>query len=265
MKHIVIRTESRNSFFLMHEAVDRFSAIFEQSLIMKKPIICLGLLLLFSSLVYAQSKKGLEGSIIFNFQATGGGPEFETARLFMPTGYVFKVKGASMRMSMQGGMVAAMVGDLIVNAKTNEQYMVMPATKTAMRLPQDEAIKPGAGQADFAVTEGGDARKIQGYDCFHYIIELKDQPGASIELWLTEEIQLKIPRKSNTSPLAQVGKYGLNGFPLRMLMLQEGIQVSIEAIEIVREPLDDRLFEVPKGYTVTDFNRESLDMGADND
>lgn len=232
---------------------------------MKKSSILLGLLLLLSSFLHGQSKKGFEGSIQFNFQAEGGGPEFESAKLFMPTGYILKVKGASMRMSMEGGMIVAMVGDLIVNAKTKEQYMLMEATQTAMRLPQEEAPKAGTEEADFTVTEGGDVRKIQGYDCFHYIIELKDQPGSSIELWLTEEIQLKMPSRNNISPLAQVGKYGLKGFPLRMVILQDGIQVSMEAIEIVREPMDDSLFEVPKGYTITDFNMESLDMGADND
>lgn len=231
---------------------------------MTKSTILVGLLLLLSSVVPAQSKKVFEGSIAFNFKLEGGGAEMEVAQAFMPTGYIFKIKGESLRMTMQGGM-SAMASDLVVNAKTKEQYMLMEATMSAMRIPVDDEASAQSEQASFTVSEGGDTRKIQGYLCQHYIVHLKDQPGTTIEMWLTEEIKLKIPRKSNSSPLSQVGKYGLSGFPLRMVIDQAGMLVSMEAVEIKVEKLADSLFEVPGGYTITEYSPDAMDEGAGHD
>ncbi len=223
------------------------------------------LFLLLNTSVQAQNKRVFEGNIRFNFEVEGAGEELEQAKVFMPTGYIFNIKGESMRMSMLGGLAAAMGGDLIVNAKKKEQYMLMSATKTAMRIPMDEPETSGADQPGFTVTEGGDERVIQGYKCFHYVVVIPGRPESTIEMWLTEEIKLKMPRKNNSSLLMQAGKYGLNGFPLRMVVSQQGMLVRMEAVEIVKVDLPDSLFEIPKEYTVTDFNPDALDLSDDND
>lgn len=233
----------------------------DKSYVMKKML--LSLLLAFSAFtIQAQSTKNFEGSIVFSFEISGGGEELEMAKAFMPTGYLFRVKGENVRMTMQGGMMSAMMGDILVIAAKEQTYMVNDASKSAMLMPKEENKQ--ADNADkFDVEEGADARTVVGMPCKHFIVRSKD--GELIgEYWVTDAFQVKVPKsKSAGNILTQGSNFGVKGFPLRVVMNQQGMQIVMEAKEVKAEKLSSSLFEVPKGYTVSDFNPAMFQMGGD--
>lgn len=210
----------------------------------------------------AQSKKNFEGTIQFSFEVSGGGEEMEMAKAFMPTGYLFRIKGENVRMTMQGGMMAAMMGDIVVNAAKEQTYMINDAGKSAMMMPKDES-KAAEPSDKFDVQEGKEAKTIAGMACKHYIVKTK--AGELVgEYWMTDELQVKVPKsKTAGNILTQGNNFGVKGFPLRVLMNQQGMQITMEAKELKAEKLSADLFEIPKGYTVSDFNPAMFQMGGD--
>ncbi len=210
----------------------------------------------------AQAKKNFEGTVQFSFEVSGGGEEMEMAKAFMPTGYFFRIKGENVRMSMQGGMMAAMMGDIVVNAGKEQTFMLNEASKSAMLMPKEEN-KNASSAADFVVETGADNRVIAGMACNHFLVKTKE--GATIaEYWVTKELQVKVPKsKAGGNMLTQGGAYGIEGFPLRVLMMQQGMQIVMEAKEVKAEKLESSLFEIPKGFTVSDFNPAMFQMGGD--
>ncbi|MBA4303271.1 MAG: hypothetical protein C0424_03490 [Sphingobacteriaceae bacterium] len=229
---------------------------------MKKTLFAWTLVFL-TSLAFAQSKKNFEGTILFSFEVSGGGQEMEMAKAFMPTGYVFKIKGENSRMSIQGGMMAAMMGDVVVNAAKDQVYMVNDANKSAMLMPKEEG-KAADEAGKYDVQKGADKRSIAGFSCEHYVVKSKEGELLA-EYWVTDEIAIKAPKgkSSASSPIGQSGSYGISGFPLRVQMSQMGMLITMEAKEVKKEKLANSLFEVPKDYTLSDFNPAMFQMGGD--
>lgn len=227
-----------------------------------KKLLLSSLLLLVVLAVQAQSKKNFEGSILFSFEVSGGGEEMEMAKAFMPTGYLFRIKGENVRMTMQGGMMAAMMGDILVIAAKEQTYMINDAGKSAMLMPKEENKTPENADK-FDVQEGTDPRTVSGMACKHYVVKTKE--GQLIgEYWVTDELQVKVPKsKSAGNMLTQGNAYGIKGFPMRVAMSQQGMQIVMEAKELKSEKLSASLFEVPKDYTVSDFNPAMFQMGGD--
>lgn len=225
--------------------------------------VLLAIVLLFvSTLAESQSKKNFEGTVLFSFEISGGGQEMEMAKSFMPTGYLFKIKGENSRTSIQGGMMAAMMGDVIVNATSDEVYMVNDANKTAMRMPKEEN-KEAVDASKYDVQKGDDQRTIAGFTCEQFIVRSKEGELLA-EYWVTDAISIKTTRgKAANSPISQSNSFGISGFPLRVMMNQMGMLVTMEAKEVKKEKLPADLFEIPKGYTVSDFNPAMFQMGGD--
>lgn len=228
-----------------------------------KNILLAATILLLSVVASAQSKKSFEGSILFSFEMSGGGQEMEMAKSLMPTGYLFRIKGENSRMSIQGGMMAAMMGDIVVNAANDQTYMLNDANKSAMLMPKEDA-KGTDEAAKYDVQKGGDAKTIAGFECEHYIV--KSLEGELVaEYWVTDKISIKAAKgkASKSSPIGQGSTYGIAGFPLRVQMNQMGMLVTMEAKEVKQEKLASSLFEVPKGYTVSEFNPAMFQMGGE--
>lgn len=220
-------------------------------------------ILLFTTVATAQSKKHFEGTVAFSFEVSGGGQEMEMAKAFMPTGYLFKIKGDNSRMTVQGGMMAAMMGDLVVNTAKEQVYMLNDANKSAMLMPKDEG-KAITESSKYEVEAGTDKRSIAGFECNHFVVKSKE--GEQIaEYWVTDDISVKAPKGkgSGNSPVGQASAYGISGFPLRVQMNQMGMLITMEAKEVKREKLASSLFEVPKGYTVSEFNPAMFQMGGE--
>jgi len=228
-----------------------------------KNLFLAALCLLLSVGSRAQSMKNFEGTILFSFEMSGGGPEIEMAKSLMPTGYVFKIKGENSRMSIQGGMMAAMMGDVVVNASKDQTYMLNDANKSAMLMPKDES-KMADEASKYDVQKGADLRKIAGFDCQHYIVKTKEGELVA-EYWVTDEIGIKAAKgkASKSSPIGQGSSFGISGFPLRVQMNQMGMLVTMEAKEVKKEKLSASLFEVPKDYTISDFNPAMFQMGGE--
>jgi hypothetical protein len=230
---------------------------------MKKILSLLLALALFAGSTMAQSKKYFEGTIQFSFDFSGGGPEMEMAKAFMPTGYTFQVKGDNVRMRMNGGM-GAMMGDMVVNGNKNKSFFLNDANKTAMTLPESkEEETPDA--ASFEVKKGTDERVIAGYKTQHYLITTREGEFSEMEFWVTDEIYMKPPQGKQGSPIGQASMYGIKGFPLRLVMASAGATVTMEVQSVKKEKLADSLFDIPKSYTTSVFNPAAMPMGGFDD
>ena len=77
-------------------------------------------LMLFS--IPAFSQNSFEGKIVYSITMEGEQAE-ETAAV-MPQSYEYIFKGKNLKMKMNGGMMAAMMGEFIVDGENQTTYMI---------------------------------------------------------------------------------------------------------------------------------------------
>lgn len=220
------------------------------------------LLVLLSFSLSAQSKKYFEGSIFFSFDVSGGGEELEMSKAFLPNGYKFRVKGEKIRMRMEGGMVAAMIGDIIFDGDNDQQFMLNEANKTVTLMPAEKEQEPKVPEG-YRVARGNADKEIAGYQTKHYVVKNDNNLSELMEFWVTEELSFRIPKGKNTSPLGAGFGYGIKGFPLKLVMEQAGMTITMEAKRITAEKLSNQIFEIPKDYKKSDFNPAMFDFGGE--
>ena len=156
---------------------------------MKK--IILFALLLASSFAIAQ--KDFEGTIEFELKYMGEGTDQMAA--FMPTKYTYLFKQRKMKMITEGGMMAAMMGEILVDGDKGTAYILSSADKTAYTIKTD--TEEGEESNTPKITKMDEIIKIAGYDCQKYLIE-SEQAGQTIRttMWVTNEIAIKKPKKN---------------------------------------------------------------------
>ncbi|MFN3529964.1 MAG: DUF4412 domain-containing protein [Bacteroidia bacterium] len=227
-----------------------------------KKILCLLLTLSCSITLWGQSNKHFEGSIFFSFDVTGGGEELELSRAFLPHGYKLQVKGEKVRMRMEGGMVAAMFGDIVFDGSTNLQFMLNDANKTVTMMPAEKAQEAKIPEG-IKVERGSNDKEIAGYQTQHYLVKNDNKPGELMEFWVTEALNFRAPKGNNSSPLGAGYGYGIKGFPLQLVMEQAGMTITMEAKSVKQEKLADQIFEIPNDYKKSEFNPAMFNFGGD--
>lgn len=92
-----------------------------------------------------------------------------------------------------------------------------------------------------AVRKTGRSRNIAGYTCDEY--ELTDGEGIRSLAWYTADILPESSQSGYQHPEIQ-------GFPLEMNTMQDGMNVLLTAVSVETDKLDSKLFdiEVPNGY-----------------
>ena len=107
---------------------------------------------------------------------------------------------------------------------------------------------------------------VAGYVCRHALLVSKT--GSSIEVWITGSIQASnaslAPIGGNADLVTTLKQHGLDGFPLKLKMTEQGMPITLEAVSVESRAVDPALFSVPAGYTrvaESDMNLRDLSPG----
>ena len=173
---------------------------------------------------------------------------------FMPTSYEYLISESNLRMKINGGMSAAMLGDMLILGEEDKSYMIKDAEKTAYLMADDE--DDSAEEMKPEVEKTDETKTISGYDCQKYIVKMKTDgpPGEAVQtMWMTEDLQIKRPKGAEKNGGA-VFVNGVEGFPMMIETKTMGFTMVMKVTEVEKMSIPSSTFEIPKGYEIKDFN-----------
>lgn len=210
-----------------------------------------------------QAQGSFEGTIEFNIAIEGENADQMAG--FMPESYIYKIKGPKVKFSMNGGMMAAMMGDFVFDSQSKEGYMIQHSSSTAYRLNSEEMEADAAAENITPEVQATDeTATIAGYACKKYIVTVSTPQGATTqEVWATTDIDVPRPESQGVSGgFGQVFIDGLEGFPLKVVTeIPMMGKMIMEAGSVTEEAINNDEFAVPAAYKVEDFDPSQFGMG----
>lgn len=218
-----------------------------------KKLLLLAILALMA--IVSNAQKPFEGKITYTVEMSGDGSEMMSAFMFSSYEYYFSER--NIRLTMGGGM-AFMFGTFVVNDATKKSYMIMDEDETAYEMTTIENEEESAEDINppkIEKLEGSE--KILGYTCSKYkMTVVEDSTTMTMYYWVTTELNPCSKKKIGTTNSLYVD--GIDGFPLKIVTEFDGIVMTQEATEIVKQKVDPALFEVPAGYRIKDFSESPI-------
>lgn len=223
---------------------------------------CFYLLFLFVLAAPLAAQPAFEGHIVYQFTFDiDDDQQAAQLAMVMPTSLDFKFKGTSTWAKFSGGMMEAVMGDMIVNGASQQAYLVRHTEKTAyvvdQQPPEDE---PGT---ELPKPTGNQAM-ILGYSCQEYMLQTETPEGLLTQsFWISDAIQVEIPDFANTGFGLGLTLPGMEGLPLKVEMSAPGGEgsLTILATKISPESIADTLFTVPEGYAIKSFEEALQTLG----
>jgi len=160
-----------------------------------------------------------------------------------PDRYSVQIKGYNSLTKIKGGIFEG--SEILSLKEKNASYRINHYDSTFMVLPASDK------KGNVEVTKTKNMEKILGYNCTKYIFTITvGETTTENEIWLAP------PKDLNLKQLAQYPHSGfdnsylekIDGVPLRMKINMGQTKFIIEATSIVREKLDDSLFDIPPWY-----------------
>ncbi len=220
---------------------------------MKIPV--LGLLLFISiTTIYAQ--KTFEGTVTYSYTIKGENAGMMAS--FMPEKMIMIYDKKGMITSMEGGMLANMMGKIVVDAVNNEAFVVKEAEKTVYLMKQEDMDNVEEPQVKEMVKQEGE-EDILGYRCHRYKMVTEAEGAETVQhIWVTNELKtpdLKLPGLGNMAGGVLSGNK-LPGFPMQIEVAIANMDATMimTATEIDLKRVDKQVFLRPKDFTVKDFS-----------
>lgn len=222
---------------------------------MKKLLSFLFAAVLTVGVLHAQD---FNGKIVYSFDVAGEGSE--QVKPFMPESMSMTFLKTDMLMEMKGGMVAMMMGKILVQGKKGKAYMIKDAEETiyVMSADKDKDDDDGEEEEKPEVKDTGEKETIAGYECSKYAITTQTPEGpVTSYAWATDKIK---PAKGKSEGgvsgmgMSAMSVEGLPGMPLKMETAQGPMTIIFEAKEVDSSTPDKALFKLPKGYDKEDFD-----------
>lgn len=221
---------------------------------MKK--ISLSLLVLFLLAFSAQAQQNFMGKIRYSVKLTGEGADQMSA--FMPTSYNYYIGDKMLKFTMDGGLTAAMMGEMVVHAETEKAYMVKHAEQVAYEITSDEDAKDEEGPKP-TVTKMDEVIDIEGYKCQKYKLETEMEGETATQyMWVTDKIRLDNMGGKNMKSGGELFVEGIEGFPLKIESETMGMTMTMTAVEVLEKAYDDQEFEIPDNYEIKPFNPQMM-------
>lgn len=221
------------------------------------------LLLAVSTLTLSQAQKAFQGTIEYSYQleAGEGGEEAEMMAAYMPEKMITRYGDNRMATEMEGGLIANMMGRIIVN--NGKSYVVKDAEKTIFEMSEEdmEEGKENFENQEPAEQVAGETMEILGYTCQKYILAMDTGEGGKVEqvIWATDAFkapQLSIPNQGSVPTTGFMGGSGVEGLPMRIEIGTPEAKGALvmEAINLDDTPVEASYFDKPEGYTVKPFS-----------
>jgi Domain of unknown function (DUF4412) len=197
----------------------------------------------------AWAQTPFQGTLNYSWKFMGEGVEqFEA---MMPTGSVLKVRGKDSRFEMEGGMLSAMMGDILAIGKKGEAYMLKDDESTAYKMKKDD--KEEGEEIAPVITKEDEVIQIAGYDCQKYSVTTSaDGMEITQYVWVNEKFTM--PEAGGGGMLGATSVKGVKGLPMK-IMVNQGPMTMVMTVTSVDLTLPEKaLFKVPKGYKIEDFD-----------
>lgn len=151
--------------------------------------------------------------------------------------------GTKSRIDMDMSMMK-MSTRINMDQKKGVVLMEMMGMKTATLSDPESFDEQNA--PEFDVRETGKTKTIAGYKCSQAFIQDKDT-GIEQEIWYTPKIKIDA---AGTEYMYE----GLEGFPLEMIVDEDGMKMRMTATSVSDKSLGSDYFstEIPEGYTLQD-------------
>lgn len=200
------------------------------------------------------AQEQFQGTLTYGFKFMGEGVEQMEA--FLPTAYTFQVRKSDMLMEIEGGMAAMMMGKILVLGKKGETYMLKDADKTAYSM-NDDKKEEEAEEGEPTVEKEDETIEILGYECQKYKVTKSTPEGEVVQyVWVTDKLAFPETKGGTASGGMGAGMAikGIKGLPLKTMVNQGPMTVTLTATALQIESLDKNLFKIPKGYDKEPFN-----------
>ncbi len=181
-------------------------------------------------------------------QALKQSPDLDPLSAMIPKNINIKTKDADYRVQMEGGMSAA-IGDILYLKKPNKKYTLNTNTKRYSVL----SSKKDSLGSKAKVTATNEYEKILEYKCRKYTVETTEKGKKYTQVvWASNEVKdfnincfsdLKIGDNQSGIDFSKI-----EGVPLKMVITNEALIISLTTIELTKTKVDPTLFVIPKDY-----------------
>jgi hypothetical protein len=207
---------------------------------------CLLLFICLLGISYSFSQNTFEGVVKFKTEITGKNPVMVG---MMPDSFIFLFKNKDSKIILQGGIVSAMMGDIISKGDSNVSFMLNSADKIAYRFDKDKFEK----KITVDIEETGKTKNILNKKCTLFRISYDTKDGNVVtDIWMTDELDVSFPRNN---PMGKYFVYAeLLGFPLliesKIKYQSSEFDVILSAVKIIERPVPSGEFVIPKNYKI---------------
>jgi|AntRauTorckE5430_2_1112549.scaffolds.fasta_scaffold06609_4 hypothetical protein len=208
-----------------------------------------------STLSWAQ--EAFKGTLEYSYQLNAEGEEAGMMAAFMPEKMIIRYGDNQMATEMIGGMVADMMGRIIVN--NGKSYVVNDAKKTIFEMSEED-MEEGQEQLENqepARKIAGETMEVLGYTCHKYVLTIANDDGGKTEqvIWATDAFkapQLSMPSQGSAPSIGFIGSGGVEGLPMRIEIATPGVEggLIMEVIKLDNTSVEGSSFERPEGYAV---------------
>jgi hypothetical protein len=199
--------------------------------------------LLFTVLVIgtaAIAQKPFQGTITYKWTLVGEGAEMMQSMMPESTSMTFGKSG--LRITFNGGMMAAMIGEFMYQAKSGKTYMLKADEQVAYYFneEEEETPEPVFEKEDEIIT-------IQGYSCQKYKMTSMSQGQPMVSyVWLSDKLKPYHLDKGGRAGISS-GSAEL-GFALKVETLVEGMSIIMTVSDINATVPDKSTFKVPADF-----------------
>lgn len=212
-----------------------------------KQLLLLFICFLATTNLFAQ--KVLEGKLTYSFKIMGEG--VEAYESMMPTSMEIYSSKKGMMVKMNGGMLAAMMGEIVSTPK--EAYMLKHDEETAYLMKDDEASKDNDAQ----VVKEDEVAEIQGFKCQKYkVIKTTAKGEQTAYIWINSDY--KFPVTGGKGGAENMAVPGVPGIAMKTMTSEAGMTVVLTATEFKTGKQHKKYFTIPKGYAKKDFDASTF-------
>lgn len=176
-----------------------------------------------------------------------------------PTGISIKTKNGNVTSTVEGGIVNGLE-TIYIKAK-NESYLINRDSKTYSLVPEQSSTTATTvlHEPTTAINKTSETQKILGYTCTKTIVTITEADGTTVNqiFWVTKDIRgldFKSFANQKIGSTKSASYYkNLEGIPLKTEMTTAQGTMIMEATEIKKQTLPASDFEIPAGFTKTNF------------
>jgi hypothetical protein len=221
-----------------------------------KNVMLFGFICLFFSAktALAQPMEGVISYTIGYEVVEEGRIDLELYKTMLPQKLEFLLKDKNSLLKFEGGMTEGLLGDMLYQSKRKMWYSIFHHNKTVIQLSESN-LKSTAQKTVFQAVKTQEISILLGHHCTRYVVK-DTSNGSETSLWCTTSI----PNASSgvlTHFLENMTLFdvaGLEGFPLKIEFKSKEFDLTLLAEKMEQKKLSKNLFEIPKGYKLSESN-----------